>query len=568
MSAIRNTRATNGSVLSPVCVGAPLAGARPECEGVVRRAGPTARLSAIALAVVLTSGVVFAQASTAPGSATTATVSTTTAAPATPPAPDLSGLEPVVATQLAEGRQALVDALAAPNPAPAALASNWGSLGILYHAYGLLDAAALCYREAARLQPAELRWPYLLGHTERGRGDLPEARAAFGEALRRRAYAPAAVALAEVALAEGDATTAAAAAERALSLLPGDAAALAAQGQARLSTRDYAGAAASLEAALAALPRADRLHYPLALAYRGLGDAERARQQLALVGKTGPRTPDALLDEVNAARRGELAPLLRGRRAAAAGDWAAAAAEFRRALAANPQSVRARVDLGAALAMSGDAAGARRELEAALEREPGNPTAHFDLGVLLLGQGEPASALAHLEVAVASRPGDAEAQRSLGDALLALGRASDALTPLRAALVIAPADEGARYSEATALVRMGMLAAAFERLDEAQRLMPEQGRLANLFARLLATAPDLTLRNGPRALELATRVWTAQPTADHSRTLALALAEAGRCAEAAALLRSLAAQGPVSEKPALEAMASQWAAGPPCRPRP
>lgn len=169
---------------------------------------------------------------------------------------------------------------------------------------------------------------------------------------------------------------------------------------------------------------------------------------------------------------------------------------------------------------------------------------------------------------MASRPGDAEAQRSLGEALLGLGRPADALVPLRAALAIAPGDEAARLSEAVALVRIGMVAAALERLEEAQRLMPEQGRLTHMLARLLAAAPDLALRNGARALDLATSVWQAQPSADHSRTLALALAEAGRCTEAAALLRSLAAQGPASEKPALDAMASEWAMGPPCRPKP
>ena len=505
-----------------------------------------------------------------PAASPPATAAPSAAMPAapsvTPPSPDLTGLEAAVASQLGEARQALVTALADASSQPAARATAWGELGQLYHAYGLLDAAVVCYREAARLAPGELRWPYLLGQAERGRSDLAAARVAFTEALVRGRYPPAEVALAEIALAEGDAAAAEVAARRALQVVPGDAAALAALGQAKLSQRDFGAARDALQAALAAVPGANRLHYPLALAYRGLGDAERANQELALVGKTGVRTADPLLDEIDSARRGELAPLLRGRRAAAAGDWKAAAEDFRRALAANPESVTARVDLSAALGSTGDPAGARRLLEEALVREPSNATAHFNLGVLLLQAGDAAGALPHLEAAAAARPGDAEAVRTLGDVLLALGRPADALPRFRAAIAAAPFDEAARFGEAATLVRSGQLAEARERLEEAQKVMPEQGRLTHLYARLLAVAPDLSLRNGERAVELARKVWDAQPTADHGRTLALALAEAGRCADAAKLARALAEQLQGAERTDLETVAKQWDAGPPCRP--
>jgi tetratricopeptide (TPR) repeat protein len=482
------------------------------------------------------------------------------------PAPDLTGLEPAVAAQLSSGRDALRARLADPAATSAELADLWGTQAQRYHAYGLLDAAVASYREAARLDPREQRWPYLLGQAERSRSDVAAARAALESALALGPYPPAHVALAEIALAEGDGNTAVAAAERALALIPHDAAALAALGQAKLSLRDYAGAAKALEAALAALPQADRLHYPLALAYRGLGDAERAKKELALVGKTGARTPDPYLDELDAARTGELAPLLKARRAAAAGDWQSAATELRKAVAANPESVRARVDLGAALSMIGDTAGARGELQAALARDPGNVTAHFDLAVLLLREDDAAGALPHLEAAVAARPGDVEAQRSLGDALLDLGRAADALPHYRAAIAASDLDEAARFGEAVALFRVGDWKTARAELEEAQRIMPEAGRLTHLFARLLASAPDRSLRDGTRAVTLAATVWQAQPDADHGRTLALALAEAGRCAEASKLAASLAAQVPAAEKAELESAAKTWATGPPCRP--
>jgi len=530
------------------------------------------------LAALLVASAAFAdalRAQTAPaaGRAAPATSAVPPAAPlpSTPspavPSPDLAGVEPAVATQLTQAREALVAKLADSAARPDHLADAWGNLAQLYHAYNLFDAAVVGYREAARLQPKELRWPYLLGQAERGRSALVEARVAFAAALQIAPYPPAELALGEMDLAEGDSTGATAAAQRALSVLPGDAAALALLGQAKLSQRDFRGAVEALQAALKSLPQADRLHYPLALAYRGLGDEAKAKEELARVGRTGPRMPDPFLDDVDAARTGELAPLLRARRAAAAGDWKSAAEELRRALAANPKSVRANVDLGAALGNLGDRAGARAALEAALAGEPGNVTAHFNLGVLLLDAGDAAAAVPHFEAVVAAKEKDVDAQRALGDALLALGRAADALPHYRAGIAVSDLDEPSRYGEVVALLRLGKLADARDRLEEANRIMPEQGRMTHLLARMLAADPDLTRRNGERAVKLASEVWNARPEPAHGRTLALALAEAGRCAEAAKLATSLAAQVPAAERPELEAAAKEWAAGPPCRPR-
>lgn len=98
-------------------------------------------------------------------------------------------------------------------------------------------------------------------------------------------------------------------------------------------------------------------------------------------------------------------------------------------------------------------------------------------------------------------------------------------------------------------------------------MMPEQGRLLHLYARLLAAAPDLSLRDGNRAVELAQQVWSVRPRRITAAPLALALAEAGRCADAAKLARALAEEVPAAEKGGLEAVATQWDAGPPCRPQ-
>jgi protein O-GlcNAc transferase len=431
--------------------------------------------------------------------------------------PDLSGLEPAVAAQIAEMRN-----LGSP-----------GDLGQVYLAYGFDDAAADCFRAAVALAPGDPRWPYLLGAAEQAAGRLEDAAAAFTRALEMSPGAAAGwVHLGEIRLLQGRPEEAEAALRRGLAVPATNAAARSLLGQAALARRDFKTAVEHLEAALAAVPAANRLHYPLALAYRGLGDRARAEEHLARAGQVGLKAPDPLLDGVADLRLGERVALMRGRVAAQAGRYADAAQEFRKALAARPESVEARVNLGSVLASAGDRGGAAGQLREALRLDPSNVTAHFNLGSLLAGSA-PAEARLHLEAVVAARPEDAEARRLLAQALRDGGHLPEALEQYGQAVALAPGDETARLGAAETLVRLGRHAEARRRLEDDLKQMPTSGLLSHALARLLAACPDRSVRDGSRALALAQAVWQAQPTADHARTVALALAELGRCREAA-----------------------------------
>ena len=76
-------------------------------------------------------------------------------------------------------------------------------------------------------------------------------------------------------------------------------------------------------------------------------------------------------------------------------------------------------------------------------------------------------------------------------------------------------------------------------LEAAQAALPASGLVAQALARLLAGCPDLTVRDGERALDLAQRVYAVSPTPFHAETLAMALAQVGRCEEAAELQRQV-----------------------------
>ena len=85
-----------------------------------------------------------------------------------------------------------------------------------------------------------------------------------------------------------------------------------------------------------------------------------------------------------------------------------------------------------------------------------------------------------------------------------------------------------------------------------------------------AAAPDSTVRDGTRALELALSLYQRRPVVARGETVAMALAELGRCDEAAARQQELLA---VAERANAVELAAElqealalYTAGPPCRP--
>lgn len=501
-------------------------------------------------------------------------VSWAATAPEQPPVvhPDLAPLEHDVAEQLAAARSRLAARRADPAATPADLAAAYGELGVLYHAYALAEPAEACYRNAARLAPQDPRWPHDLGVLLQDAGQLDEAAAAYGRALALApGDLPALLHLGEIRRQQGRPADAEAVLRRALVADPSSPAAKALLGHALLDLRRPREAADLLEAALAQVPDAARLHYPLAQAYRALGDGARAAEHLARAGQVGLRPADPLVDELASLRTGERVHLARGKTAFDAGRYAEAAAELRRALAARPESVPAHVDLAAALAHLGDAPGAAAELREALRLDPANATAHFNLGSLLAAAGPSDEAREHLAAAARALPGDAGAHRALAHLLREAGRLDEALLEYARAVALAPADDAARLESAETLVRLGRYGEARRALEEGLGALPASGLLAHGLARLLAACPDRALRDGARARDLAAAVWQARPTPEHAETLALAEAELGRCGEAArwertALEALAAAPAPPGREAAIRNRLARYGRGAPCRP--
>ena len=131
-------------------------------------------------------------------------------------------------------------------------------------------------------------------------------------------------------------------------------------------------------------------------------------------------------------------------------------------------------------------------------------------------------------------PNLAETQNGLGNTLIQRGDLNSAITHYQKAIEINPRFADAHNNLGNALLQKGDVKEAIAHCEEAMQIKPSDASFQNNLAFVLATTPDASLRNGPRAIELARRAnelsnWS-QP--DFLATLAAAFAETRRFPEA------------------------------------
>lgn len=421
--------------------------------------------------------------------------------------PDLSRMAESAREQIRQRYASLMQKIEDPRSTIAGLSDAYGETGKLFMAAEKFDAAESCYLNALALAPNDVRWAYYLGHVYRNRSEPVKAARFFERTLQSRSNDVAALVwLGDVLLAQGRPDAAEPPLTKALSLEPRLAAALFGLGRAALARHDYARAARYMEQALALDQQASIIHHPLAMAYRGLGEPRKAEAHLQQRGSTRVVfPPDPLMHELEELLATVPAYEIRGAKALDRGEWAAAAAYFRKGVELAPQNPSIRYRLGTALLMAGDALGALEHFEEAVKYDPGHVEARLKLAEVLRRSGRPKESLAHYEQVVKMHPRVAEA----------------------------------RFGYAMALVGLRRYREARDRLAEGTQAYPDQPLFAEALARLLAAAPDDRVRDGRRALALTQELLKRQQSSDVGETLAMTLAELGQYEEAAALQREL-----------------------------
>jgi tetratricopeptide (TPR) repeat protein len=480
-------------------------------------------------------------------------------------------MEPEVRERISSAQNALIEAAKDRTTPTDKLGLAYGMMGEIYQAYSLVSPAKECYLNAVRLVPNDFRWAYLLGKLYEREGDAQAAINSYNTASRLRPdYLPVFVSLGNIYLQLNRLDEAESFFKQAVKEDEASAAAQYGLGQTSLSRRNYADAANYLEKALRLAPEANRLHYALAMAYRGLGQMEKAQSHLAQSGTVGVRALDPLFDGLQDLVKGARLHLIRGKTALDARRYAEAADEFRKAIAAQPDSIPAHFNLGAALTQTGDLRGAIEQFEETLRLDPNHANAHYNLGILLAQASQHERAITHLRSAVTIEPSDNNARFLLAQELVTAHRLDEAETELSRVVQSDKENEEALLGLVKLLLVKKQYKQALSALEQGHAQFPQKGLTTITLAYLLAASPQLELRDGKRALELASSAYEVSATVNHGALVAMALAELGRCDEAAAWLKRITAKAEGGAKPdlveKLKADIERYEQMRPCRP--
>lgn len=483
------------------------------------------------------------------------------------PAVDLAALAPRAQTQVAAAQAALA-AATAESPVP--LAARFGELGRQYQAYQLLAAAERSYRNALALTPDAFEWRYLLAHTLRQGNQYEAAAAAFEQAMALRPdYGAAQYWGAQCWSAFGKTEEAKKRFEALLEAQPKHAPAMVALAKLLQQEGDLERTVALLEQARQLDPAASEVNYPLGMAYRALGQEDKAAPLIEARGEVKTTLTDPVYAKIQELVAGAPAVVQSGNDAFKSGDAAGAEKAFRQAIAEDPSSVTARENLAVVLARGGRLDEAIQALQEAIALEPKRVSLHFTLGSLYTRQGKGDEAIGSLQQAIALDPAHANAHFNLGNALVRAGRPDEAQAAYRKVTELQPNNADARLLLSMGEIRAGRWPEAEREVVAAVTAVPDHPRLVEMLARLRAACPEDALRDGDEALALSERLMQSEANLNAAITQAMALAELGRFDEAVALqqeaIRAAKEAGRQDMEPSLNHFLAAYQAQQPAR---
>ncbi|MDZ7362790.1 MAG: tetratricopeptide repeat protein [candidate division KSB1 bacterium] len=414
------------------------------------------------------------------------------------PKPNLLHVEPLVARKIQALRREVEK-----NPQAAAA---WGKLGMSFDVHDFKSEAAFCYRQAATLDPTELRWLYYCALVLNELGD-PEALNWFARSrLLQPNYAPLHINYAHALFNAGRFEESAAAFRQALKVDPKSSHALLGLARIALAQGDLPASERYALQAVAMKAKHQEARGLLAEVYRRLNRPEKAANELLIAQRLPPVTPlaDSLHEEVIA----EGVSFLRYR------------------------------ERGFAYLSKNQIEKAVGEFQMALQLRP-NPQAYLYVGDLLRQIKKYDQALVHYRRAIELQPDSPVALVSLTAALYEVGQTEEAFAGIENALLLYPAFPAAYLNLATFHVRSGRPGEAIASLRRGLRYTPDDLQMTMHLAWLLATASQAAARNGAEALRLATIVCekTGYQIPETLDVLAAAQAEAGRFNQAVATAR-------------------------------
>lgn len=397
------------------------------------------------------------------------------------PSPDLSAMDEVVRSKVETMQERLGELTGRWQPGDPTfeLSEGFGQLGQMFHAFRLLDAAEVCYSNAQTLAASDYRWRHYRGLVRNATGDLDPAVEDYLHALKLKPDdLPTLIRLGNVLLELNRPREAEPRFSRVLALsTEAEAAAYFGLGKVAAAGGDHTMAVERFELALAREPEASAVRYPLAQAYRKLGNLEKAREHLEQRGEDEIHFRDPLGSQILRLAQ-------------------ATAFEIVLSLASESESVSEKEFLGFALAQFGDVKGTIEELEQGLLLEQYSGRAsdprqlariHYVLGGLLVNDDRDSDAIEHYQRAIELDPSLVDTRIKLGNAFARAGSFEVALESYAVVLAAHPENPAALLKQAAALMSLERDAEAAPVLDKLVALQPSHSeamvRRAAIFER-------------------------------------------------------------------------------------
>jgi len=267
--------------------------------------------------------------------------------------------------------------------------------------------------------------------------------------------------------------------------------ALQVRGMARLALGQTEEGVADLGAAVELDPENVESLQTYAVAMAALRRFEEALQSMDVAIELSPESPSLL---------GQ-----RARIHLEMGSTAAAIADFTKSLELFPENPALLLLRAGAHQQAEDFDAALADVEHALQLQPQYVPALRARALLRAGEGNFEEAIDDLNAALEITPEDPELLVRRGIYYNLTKNVRKAIDSFNAALKIAPEFAAAYQSRADALLNVGRQAEALKDYEQANKFSPDNTGVLNNMAWLMATSPDEQLRDGQRAIELATK---------------------------------------------------------------
>jgi tetratricopeptide (TPR) repeat protein len=172
---------------------------------------------------------------------------------------------------------------------------------------------------------------------------------------------------------------------------------------------------------------------------------------------------------------------------------------------------------------------ALEDVQQALTLDPGSVEARRMRAQLLAAAGKIEQAVTEFETLRDARPDDVEIVMAMAMMYSEAGRTDDAIKTYGEVLAVDAKQWRALRGRADVYLNRGEQAKALADYLAAEKIVPDNSGVLNNLAWLLATSPESSLRDGPKAIRLATKACevTQYERAHILSTLAAAYAETG-----------------------------------------